>query len=80
MNDLGKKMITKIPQYIYIYIYIYGKINRKFSDMHKVANSWHEWFGSLGHWVLGFAFGYWQGMQGSDFEGFVNDKNFKIFF
>jgi hypothetical protein len=28
-------------------------------------------------WVtgsLGFAFGYWQGMQGSDFEGFVHDK------
>lgn len=28
MNDLGKKMITKIPQYIYIYIY--GKVNRNF--------------------------------------------------
>jgi hypothetical protein len=27
--------------------------------------------GHWGHWVLGFAFGYWQGMQGSDFEGFV---------
>jgi hypothetical protein len=71
MNDLGKKMITKIPQYIYIYM---AKSIEFFQICTKAQI--HD-MNDLGHWVLGFCFlGTGKGCKAQILKAFEHDKCF----